>query len=623
MDINEIAKLAGVSPSTVSKVVNHKDSSISDQTRARVRKIVKQYHYVPHAHARTPREWMIAVIFRSHVSLDSTLDGILAEAQDAGYSTLVFNSNANAQQERRNIEAALQSGANGIIWEPVESDPLKLLPQLEGDGRSVVTIGTNGGDQSLLIPYEQAGRQITQELVSRGHSQLACLVRNGRRTQNFVEGFKRCLFENGIPFQESMVERGVTSSLLGKISSGDVSGVVCSHFLVARELQGKLATMHYHTPEDVSLVSLRNDTGNLWTEDTDGSISTYTIRNSDFGRLSFKHLLAKMQGNQPSEVFSQELSLDNENSIGTPPTSRAKHVVVIGSINMDTHVVVPHLPSMGTMISTHSTAFSPGGKGVNQSVGIARLGFRVSLIGNVGSDTSGDAVFRQLDDWAIDSSGVHRINGVKTGQALIFVDSSGESSITILAGANTSLSASDIVSRSSLFEGAQLCLVQTEIPMDAVRAACRIAKQHGIQTILKPAACQELPDDIIAQTDYLIPNREELDAICMQGTTLETQSQELIDRGAKYVIVTLGANGCYLRQNGEGKTFPAADFHPVDTTGGADAFISAFAACILDGETIEKAIQKANYAAGFSTTTWGVANSMIDRNILDAAFPSA
>jgi ribokinase len=622
MDINEIAKLAGVSPSTVSKVVNHKDASISDQTRERVKRVVRKYHYVPHAHAHAPREWLIAVIFRSHVSLDSTLDGILADAQDSGYSTLVFNSNSNPDQERQNIEAALQSSVGGVIWEPVENNSLELLSHLESGGRSVVTIGTSGGDQSLLIPYETAGHQITQELVSRGHSQIVCLVREGRRTRNFIDGYKRCLFENGILFQDSMVEHGISSSLLSKISCGDVTGIVCSHFLVARELQGRLTTMHYHTPEDVSLVSLRNDTGSLWTEDTDGSISTYTIRNSDFGRLAFKRLLTKMQGNEPSEEFSQDFFLDNENSIGAPSTNRAKHVVVIGSINMDTHVVVPHLPSLGTTISTHSTAISPGGKGVNQSVGIARLGFRASLIGNVGSDSSGDAVFRQLDDWAIDSSGVHRIKGEKTGQALIFVDSAGESSITILAGANTSLSASDITSRSSLFEGAQLCLIQTEIPMDAVRAACRISKMHHIQTMLKPAACIDLPDDIISQTDYLIPNREELDAICKTEGSFEEKSQELIDRGARNVIVTLGADGCYLRQDGRGKHFPAADFKPVDTTGGADAFISAFAASTLDGDDIETAISRANYAAGFSTTTWGVANSLIDRSILDAAFPS-
>lgn len=57
MDISDIAKLAGVSPSTVSKVINHKDSSISDATRERVLKIVREYHYSPYSRSRATKDW--------------------------------------------------------------------------------------------------------------------------------------------------------------------------------------------------------------------------------------------------------------------------------------------------------------------------------------------------------------------------------------------------------------------------------------------------------------------------------------------------------------------------------------------------------------------------------------
>ena len=54
MNIKEIAELAGVSPSTVSKIMNHKDETISSETRERVLKIVKEYNYTPYASAKTP-----------------------------------------------------------------------------------------------------------------------------------------------------------------------------------------------------------------------------------------------------------------------------------------------------------------------------------------------------------------------------------------------------------------------------------------------------------------------------------------------------------------------------------------------------------------------------------------
>ena len=101
MDISDIAKLAGVSPSTVSKVINHKDESISNQTRERIRRIDREYHYVPNARSHASKSWLLGVLFRSRVSIDSTLDGILATAQEHGYATFVFNSDDDIEQERK------------------------------------------------------------------------------------------------------------------------------------------------------------------------------------------------------------------------------------------------------------------------------------------------------------------------------------------------------------------------------------------------------------------------------------------------------------------------------------------------------------------------------------------
>ena len=131
MDINDVARLAGVSPSTVSKVINHKDGSISAATRERVLKVVREYHYVPYSRSRAKRDWLIGVVFRSPISLDSTLDGILSVAQDAGYAPLVLNSNLSHEQERKNLETLKNAKAAGIIWEPVDMQSLKLRASLE------------------------------------------------------------------------------------------------------------------------------------------------------------------------------------------------------------------------------------------------------------------------------------------------------------------------------------------------------------------------------------------------------------------------------------------------------------------------------------------------------------
>ena len=619
MDISDIAKLAGVSPSTVSKVINHKDGSISAATRERVLKIVREYHYTPYSRSRATKDWLIGVVFRSPISLDSTLDGILAIAQDAGYAPLVLNSNLDLEQERKNLEALKSTGAAGVIWEPVSIESLSRRSVLDESGAKVVTIGPNGGDLSLLIPYEQATYDITSELIAREHRRIGCLVTEGRRTPDFIQGFRRCLFEHGMAFDESLIHTEVSAELLGKIGSGELTGIVCSHYQMATKLHGRLTALHYHTPDDVSIVSLRNDSGTSWIDDPGDAISTYTIRNSDFGRLACERLIGKMTGKAVVSDHFDGLRLNNANSLGVPPTSHAKHAVVVGSINIDTRLAVPALPGEGTTVTTDRSLVYPGGKGANQAAGLAKLGHRVTLVGDVGTDASSDLAYRTLEHWGVDTSGVYRKADVETGKAYIFVDTQGASMITVLSGANAFLSADDLASREQLFEGAQYCLVQTEIPLDAVRAALKTAHRHGAHTILKPAACDELPDDVLQEVDILVPNRSELSAIMPGPGTVEELAARLAERCGGTVIVTLGADGCYLHSPELRRHFPAADFEAIDTTGASDAFISALAARLMAGDPLEKAIERANYAAGYSTTRQGVAQSLIDRYGLECA----
>lgn len=313
------------------------------------------------------------------------------------------------------------------------------------------------------------------------------------------------------------------------------------------------------------------------------------------------------------------LKLNNTNSLGNPPTSRSKHAVVVGSINIDTRLSVPTLPDEGKTVTTDRSLVYPGGKGTNQVAGLAKLGHRVTLVGDVGADASSDVVYRTLEHWEVDTTGVYRKADVETGKAYIFVDPEGRSMITVLSGANAFLSADDLAAREQLFEGAQYCLVQTEIPLDAVLAALRTARHHGAKTILKPAACDVLPDEILQRVDILVPNLPELNTIVPGPGTIEERAARLAERCGGTVIVTLGADGCYLHSPGLRRHFPAADFDAVDTTGASDAFISALAARLMSGDDLPRAIELANYAAGYSTTHQGVAQALIDRLGLECA----
>ena len=189
--------------------------------------------------------------------------------------------------------------------------------------------------------------------------------------------------------------------------------------------------------------------------------------------------------------------------------------------------------------------------------------------------------------------------------------------ISILAGANNTLTPEDIQKRKRFFKNTGYCLIQSEIPLDTVAEACRVAHEYGAKTILKPSVCGHIPSEVLAQVDILIPNEDELNELCPDYASIEEKTAFLLECGIEIVIATLGERGCYVRCVNLDKYFPAVPFPSVDNTGASDAFISALASYLLYGYSLEEAVQIATYAAGFCISREGVVPSLIDRRSLE------
>ena len=136
MTIKEFALLAGVSVSTVSKIMNGKDASISARTREHVLKLAKEYNYVPYASAAAPttRTLTMGVIFQNTEHGKRLVSSILKEATSLGYSLLLRESGDSADTELKNISAMAAAHTDGVIWEPVSSDSLFLGESWTGPG---------------------------------------------------------------------------------------------------------------------------------------------------------------------------------------------------------------------------------------------------------------------------------------------------------------------------------------------------------------------------------------------------------------------------------------------------------------------------------------------------------
>jgi len=258
-------------------------------------------------------------------------------------------------------------------------------------------------------------------------------------------------------------------------------------------------------------------------------------------------------------------------------------ILVVGSLNADLVVRAPRFPQPGETISGEDLQVIPGGKGANQAVAAARLGASVSMLGRVGKDNFGDFLLNNLKSNNVDTTLIQR-DEASTGTAIIVVDSNGQNSIVLSAGANGKVSTADVERASFLHH--KLLLLQLEIPTLTVLRAAQLAKDNGVIVILNPAPAKELPDELIALADFIIPNETELSLLTGMDmndiTSTEKAARVLLQRGAKHVIVTLGSKGALIIDTDTITHVDTFKVNVVDTTAAGDAFIGGFATKLLE-----------------------------------------
>lgn len=291
-------------------------------------------------------------------------------------------------------------------------------------------------------------------------------------------------------------------------------------------------------------------------------------------------------------------------------------VLVVGSINMDLVVRAPFLPGPGETVRGGEFQATPGGKGANQAVAVARLGQRCHMIGRVGKDAFGTDLLMNLQVQGVDCSAVAVTPDVATGTAMIVVDSNGENSIVIAGGANEDVTPDDdIFPHEELFQQAAVVVLQLELPLPAIRAAIDLARRNNCKIILDPApALVPMPDDLF-EVDIFTPNAIEAERIT--GNKVRNVSEDklaasdLITRGAGAVVLKLGPRGCLVVTADEHiYTTPPYRVNVVDTTGAGDAFTGALAVAIARGEPMRDAARFANAVGALACTKLGAQAAM-------------
>ena len=291
------------------------------------------------------------------------------------------------------------------------------------------------------------------------------------------------------------------------------------------------------------------------------------------------------------------------------------NVVVVGSTMIDMVTYVKKVPHAGETVVGDFFALGFGGKGANQAVMASRLGATVSMVNTVGDDVFGDSTLSNLQEQGIDIAYISRAPGA-SGVAPIWVEPDGTNRIICVPGANNAMTPAQAKSALEGLKGYQIVIGQLEIPQEVTIEAFKTAHLHGAITILNPAPFAPISKDLIAVSDWIIPNESEFAGMHPKG--LEPTSDEIILELATTLktrfALTLGEKGAaFTTLDNKVLRVSAPSVTAIDSTGAGDAFVGAFAVGLAQGMPEEQAIALGCACAPDSVTRLGTQSSYPSR----------
>jgi len=309
-------------------------------------------------------------------------------------------------------------------------------------------------------------------------------------------------------------------------------------------------------------------------------------------------------------------------------------ILVVGSLNMDQVVRIPHLPALGeTLLGAGSLKLVPGGKGANQAVAMARLGASVTMAGRVGSDPFGEQLLKALRNDGIDTHLVLVDSEEASGVAFIFLSPDGDNAIVVASGANMHVGHDEaqMAHIHTALRDAQALVLQLEIPLPTVQTLIEAGRKAGLLVVLNVAPAQPLSKEVLKQVSVLVVNESE--ASLLSGQRVESlEDAQIVGKvlhsyGIPTVVVTLGARGAILVTDdaaGQARTIhqTTPKVHVVDTTAAGDCFVAALTVALTEGQTPEAALRFAVNASTLKVTKFGAQSGLPTREEVHAAYYS-
>lgn len=277
-----------------------------------------------------------------------------------------------------------------------------------------------------------------------------------------------------------------------------------------------------------------------------------------------------------------------------------------GSLNYDYVYAVPHIAAEGETISAEGMECHLGGKGLNQSVAIARAGSQVYQGGAAGSD--GDRFFEFCAANGVSTEFIERMEGA-CGCAFIQVDSSSENCIVLYSGTNKRQSREHIDQVLESFEEGDLLILQNEI--NELPYLIDRAYERGMRIVLNPSPYNsQVEESDLNKIEFFLLNEVEGEQISGSREPEKILSYMKRRFPEAKVVLTLGSQGAVYQDSRQKICQPAFPVPAVDTTAAGDTFTGYFIHGIACQDSVRKSLESAAKAAAIAVSRKGAAGSI-------------
>jgi LacI family transcriptional regulator len=339
MEVNvyEVARQAGVSPATVSRVINRPEL-VAVATRTKVQEVMLALGFVPNASAqalRRGRSQLIGALI-PHISYSVFADFTQAVQKvftEVGYNVMLGVHHFNPKDELRQAISLVQAGIEGLLIVGHEHDPalFEVLAQ-----KKVTYVCTDVHQPESTHPsvgYDnyQAGEKIAEHLIALGHRRLGVVTGDTQKNDRMaarLAGFRAALKKVGIPLDPQAVFEGDYTLAEGRLglakllaqgsSSGlnSITGIMCGNDVIALGVLLEAQKRGIAIPRSLSVVGFDNLE---WAKEFSPALTTMSVPLVEMGTLAARALLTRIQGGTTSHALGLPLELLVRETTGPAP----------------------------------------------------------------------------------------------------------------------------------------------------------------------------------------------------------------------------------------------------------------------------------------------------------------